>query len=62
MLKNISNLGKSLSKNEQKSIKGGLLAPPEEELCVNAIITYTFGVPSGWRSCDSNSDSNCCEN
>ncbi|WP_299436982.1 hypothetical protein [uncultured Aquimarina sp.] len=65
MLKNISNLGKRLNKNEQKSIKGGLLhAPSEDEhMCFYnvTVVDPGSGLVIGLTPCNSQIHSFCCE-
>ena len=40
MLKNISNLGEALNKEEQKSVTGGKADPNPQEYCVCYHVTY----------------------
>jgi len=57
MLKNISNLGKSLNKNEQKSITGGLRPNADGLVCHPSFRFTPTTCPSGtsynstWDAC-----------
>ncbi|MDH7445715.1 hypothetical protein [Aquimarina sp. 2201CG14-23] len=65
MLKNVSNLGKTLNKNEQKSILGGLRhAPSEDEhICFYnvTVVDADSGLVIGLTPCNPQIHSFCCE-